>query len=104
MESSFLKTYMTKKVYPYSKLREINNNLPEGDFLNYTMHNKFSNFLCFASFLCSSLCSANQFQLQWREQDVRQMKPRNFRCHPLNRHLERVRIAEGVSKQKSHPL
>ena len=68
------------------------------------MHNKFSNFLCFASFLCSSLCSANQFQLQWREQDVRQMKPRNFRCHPLNRHLERVRIAEGVSKQKSHPL
>ena len=26
---------VTKKVYPYSKLREINNNLPEGDFLNY---------------------------------------------------------------------
>ena len=23
---------VTKKVYPYSKLREINNNLPEGDF------------------------------------------------------------------------
>ena len=30
----------------------------------YTVHNKFSNFLCFASFLCSSLCSANYFQLQ----------------------------------------
>ena len=30
----------------------------------YTMHNKFSNSLCFASFLCSSLCSADQFQLQ----------------------------------------
>ena len=27
----------------------------------YTMHNKFSNFLCFASSLCSSLCSADQF-------------------------------------------
>ena len=27
----------------------------------YTMHNKFSNFLGFASFLCSSLCSADQF-------------------------------------------
>ena len=25
----------------------------------YTMHNKFNNFLCF--FLCSSLCSADQF-------------------------------------------
>ena len=37
MESSFLNIYddVTKKVYPYSKLREINNNLPEGDFLNY---------------------------------------------------------------------
>ena len=32
--------------------------------LIYTMHNKFSNFLFFASFLCSSLCSADQFQLQ----------------------------------------
>ena len=29
--------------------------------LIYTMHNKFSNFLGFASFLCSSLCSADQF-------------------------------------------
>ena len=27
----------------------------------YTMHNKFSNFLGFASFLCSSLCNADQF-------------------------------------------
>ena len=26
---------VTKKVYPYSKLQELNNNLPEGDFLNY---------------------------------------------------------------------
>ena len=26
---------VTTKVYPYSKLREINNNLPEGDFSNY---------------------------------------------------------------------
>ena len=73
-------------------------------FAIYTMHNKFSNFLCFASFLCSYLCSADQFQLQRREQDLRQMKQRNFRRHPLNRHLERARIAEGVSKQKSHPL
>ena len=30
----------------------------------YTMHNKFSNFLCLASFLCSSLFSVDQFQLQ----------------------------------------
>ena len=67
------------------------------------MHNKFSSFLCFASFLCSSSCSADQFQLQRREQDLRQMKPRNFRRHPLNRHLGRARIAEGASKQKSHP-
>ena len=33
-------------------------------FSKYTMHNKLSNFLCFASFLCSSLCSPDQFQLQ----------------------------------------
>ena len=71
---------------------------------DYTKHNKFSNFLCFASFLCSSLCNADQFQLQCREHDLRQMKPRNFRRHPLNRHLGRARIAVGVSKQKSHPL
>ena len=32
------------------------------------------------------------------------MKPQNFRRHPLNKHLGRARIAEGVSKQKSHPL
>ena len=70
----------------------------------YTMHNKFSNFLRLASFLCSSLRSAEQFQLQWRKQDLRQMKPLNFRRHPLNRHLGRARMAEGVSKQKSHPL
>ena len=66
---------------------------------NYTMHNKLSGI-----FLCSSLCSADQFQLQWREQDFRQMKPWNFRRHLLNRHLGRARIAEGVSEQKSHPL
>ena len=72
--------------------------------LIYTMHNKFSNFLYFASFLCSSLCNADQFQLQCLEQDLRQMKPQNFRRNPLNRHLGRARIAEGVSKQKSHPL
>ena len=70
----------------------------------YTMHNKFSNFLYFASFLCSSLCNADQFQLQWREQDLRQIKPRNFSRHPFNGHFGRARIAEGVSKQKSHPL
>ena len=35
----------------------------EMDFI-YTIHNKFSNFLCFASFLCSSLFSVDQFQLQ----------------------------------------
>ena len=58
----------------------------------------------FRIFLRSSLCSADQFQLQWREQDLRQMKPRNFRRHPLNWHLGRAGIAEGVSKQKSHPL
>ena len=70
----------------------------------YTMHNKFSNFLCFASSLCSSLCSADLFQLQWRKQDLRQTEPRNFRRHPFNRHLGRARGAEGASKQKSHPL
>ena len=31
------------------------------DNFKYTMHNKFSNFLCFPSFLRSSLCSADQF-------------------------------------------
>ena len=30
----------------------------------YTMHNKFSNFLYFESFLFSSLCRADLFQLQ----------------------------------------
>ena len=69
---------------------------------NYTMHNKLSNFLCFASFFV--LIFVHQFQLQWREQDLRQMKPRNLRRHSLNRHLGRARTAEGVSKQKSHTL
>ena len=54
--------------------------------------------------LCSSLCNIKQLQLQWREQDLRQVKPRVYRCHPLNRHLGRARIAGGVSKQTSHSL
>ena len=29
------------------------------------------------------------------------MKPRNYRCHSLNRNLGRARIARGVSKQNS---
>ena len=32
------------------------------------------------------------------------MKPRIYRRHPLNMHLERPTIAEGVSKQNSHPF
>ena len=30
------------------------------------------------------------------------MKPRIYRRHPLNMHLGRATIAEGVSKQNSH--
>ena len=63
------------------------------------MHNKFSNFLCFAS-LCAHLCAMSMFQMQQQEQDLRQMKPRIYRRHPLNRHLGRARIEGGVSKQK----
>ena len=58
----------------------------------------------FRIFICSSLCNMEQFQLQWREQDLGQMKPRIYRRHPLNRHLVSARITGGVSKQKSHPL
>ena len=32
------------------------------------------------------------------------MKPRIYRRHPLNMHLGRATIAEGVSKQNSHPF
>ena len=32
------------------------------------------------------------------------MKPRICRRHPLNMHLGRTTIAEGVSKQNSHPF
>ena len=32
------------------------------------------------------------------------MKPRIYRRHPLNRHLGRATLAEGVSKQNSHSL
>ena len=32
------------------------------------------------------------------------MKPRIYRRHPLNMHLERATIAEGVSKSNSHPF
>ena len=32
------------------------------------------------------------------------MKPRIYRRHPLNMHLGRAIIAEGVSKQNSHPF
>ena len=72
--------------------------------LKYAMHNRFSNFSCFASFLCSSSCSAHQFQLQCREQDLRQMESRIFRRHSSNRHLGRARIAEGVIKAKITPI
>ena len=32
------------------------------------------------------------------------MKPRNYRRHPLDMHLGRATIAEGVIKQNSHPF
>ena len=32
------------------------------------------------------------------------MKPQIYRRHPLNMHLGRATIAEGVSKQNSHPF
>ena len=32
------------------------------------------------------------------------MKPRIYRSHPLNMHFGRTTIAEGVSKQNSHPF
>ena len=32
------------------------------------------------------------------------MKPRIYRRHPLNMHLGRASIAEGVSKQNLHPF
>ena len=32
------------------------------------------------------------------------MKPRIYRRHPLNMHLERAIIVEGVSKQNPHPF
>ena len=32
------------------------------------------------------------------------MKPCIYRRHPINMHLGRATIAEGVSKQNSHPL
>ena len=54
----------------------------------------------FRIFMCTSSCNDEQFQMQCREQDLRQMKPRIYRRHPLNRHLGRARIAGGVTKQK----
>ena len=53
----------------------------------------------FRILMCASLCNVEQFQMQSREQDLRQMKPRIYRRHPLNRHLGRAKIAGGVSKQ-----
>ena len=54
----------------------------------------------FPIFMYSSLCNIERFQLQWREQDLRQMKPRIYRRHRLGR----ARTAGGVSNQNSHPL
>ena len=56
--------------------------------------------------LCSYLCIIEQFQLQRRERDIRQMKPRIYRRHHLNRHWGGggARMARGVSKQNSHSL
>ena len=58
----------------------------------------------FRIFICAYVCNVEQFQMQRREQDLRQMKPRIYRRHPLNRHLRRARIARGASKRKWHPL
>ena len=67
----------------------------------YTMHNKFSNFLCFAS-LCAHICAmSNNFKCNGENRILgKVMKPRIYRRHPLNRHLGRARIAGGVNKQK----
>ena len=39
-----------------------------------------------------------------QELGLREMKPRIYRRHSLNMHLGRETIAEGVSKQNSHPF
>ena len=66
----------------------------------YTMHNKFSNFLCLASF-CANLCAiSNSFNWNDENRILDKRKPRIYRRHSLNR----ARIAGGVSKLNSHPL
>ena len=58
----------------------------------------------FRIFTVRIFVQCRSIQLQWREQDLSQMKTRHFRRNPLNRHFGRARIAEGVSKQKLHLL
>ena len=63
------------------------------------MHNKFSNFLCFASF-CTHLCAiSNNFNCNDENKIFRQMTPRIYRRHPLNMPLGGQELQEGsVSK------
>ena len=65
----------------------------------------------FRIFLCSSLCYIEPFQLQRREHDLRQMKPRIYRRHPLIMHMGRARMRPSQgggggtsSPEKSAPV
>ena len=51
----------------------------------YTMHNKFSNFLCFGFFVLIFV-QCRSILIAMNRTGLRQVKPRNFRRHPLNRH------------------
>ena len=56
--------------------------------ISYVLH-------LFSAHLCAMPINFN-----CNEQDLRQLKLRNFRRHPLNRHLGKARNAEGVSLAK----
>ena len=65
----------------------------------YTIHNKLSNFLCFASFSAHLCAISNNFKCNDENRILGKMKPRIYRRHPLNRHMGRAILVGGVSKQ-----
>ena len=67
------------------------------------MQNKISNIILLTYFYAHPSATSNNFSCN----DVNGIlgkENHEFKDHPLNRHLGRAQIAEGVSKQTSDPL
>ena len=93
------KQYIKCMKYKLNEKKRINKRKNE-----YYAYYIFSNLLCFASLLAHFSSILNNFNCNGENWILGEMKPRIYRRHPINMHLGRATIVEGISKQNAQPF